>query len=120
VYIIVAPASTVAGALFVIVTSALVVSCVFVLAVRGLCGSVVESTVMLFVMFAADGGDDDVLTPSVIVVIPTGISAIVHVTVPFAPTAGVVHDHPGAVILLKRSGEGSTSVNVRSPADDGP
>ena len=113
------PANAVAGDVFEIVTSARVVSIVVALAVRGLMGSVVESTLMSFWMLIG-AVDAAVLTASVSVAIPTGISGIVQVTVPFAPTAGVMHDQPGALMLLNKRDAGSTSVNVRSPADDGP
>src|SRR5258708_7639816 len=113
------PANAVGGAVFEIVTSASVVIATVALAVRGRAGSVVESMLMLFWMLVG-GVAAAARTPSVNVVTPTGIAEIVQVTVPFAPTAGVMHDHPGALMLLNRSEAGSTSVNVRSPADDGP
>ena len=48
------------------------------------------------------------------------MSEIVQDTVPLAPTAGIEQLQPGAVMLLKSSDGGSTSLSVKSPADDGP
>jgi hypothetical protein len=113
------PTCTVAVDDFVIARSALVVTFVVALAVSGDRESVVESSVMSFVTL--DGGVEEAgVTCNVMLVVPTGISLIVHVTVPLAPAAGVAQLQPGAVMLVKSIDGGRTSVSVRSPADDGP
>ena len=113
------PTCTVDAADFVIERSALAVTFVVALAVSGDRESVVESSVMLFVML--EGGVDEAgVTCSMMLVDPTGISLIVQLTVPFAPAAGVEQLQPGAVMLVKSIDDGKTSVSVRSPAEDGP
>ena len=91
------PATTVVGALFVIPSSATIESDVTVVVLLFGFGSVVAA-LMFAVLLIAPTAAFVVCTTSVIGAdAPAASVARMHVTVPDAPTAGVVHDQPAAL-----------------------
>ena len=85
-------------------------------------GSVVSLPIVAVLVIVDEGGtEESMVTPMVIEPLAAAARELMEqLTVPFAPTAGVVHVHPAAEIVLKSTPGGRTSVIVAFAALLGP
>jgi hypothetical protein len=86
----------------------------------GLLSNALEPTEAVFESTVPSGVALSTWTVIWIATAPTASEPLVHCTVPVAPTAGVVHDHPGAEIDWNVVFAGRLSVTTTLVATSGP